>query len=226
MPTTASSTAGSVFSTMCTSRGRRRKAAPWSSGSTVSPMWSSALPAEHPDDLVVQVVVPRRLPRRDVADEHRRPRRAVVRPVEHLERARARCLARARRGRARRRALRCPIGACRSVPAPSVAHTRDAPSGPATSVRRSPAGTRSEPGPPSSSFPTPHAPPWAKSSVSWRSSDISVAAPGPGRASRGARARSRVSEGIERAALSDSGDRRPHGSRGPSREHRKSDRTR
>ena len=48
-----------------------------------------ALAAQDPDDLVVEVVVPWRTSRRDVADEHRRAGRAVVRPVKDLERPRA-----------------------------------------------------------------------------------------------------------------------------------------
>ena len=49
----------------------------------------AARAAPDPDDLVVEVVVPRRLAGRHVADEHRRAPRAVVRAEEDLERAAA-----------------------------------------------------------------------------------------------------------------------------------------
>ena len=49
----------------------------------------SSPPAEDPDDLVVEVVVPRRRAGRDVPHEDRGAGRSVVRAVEHLERARA-----------------------------------------------------------------------------------------------------------------------------------------
>ena len=80
------------FSTMCTCRGRSRKAEPAPSSSVASSRCRRPGPCGHEDDLVVQVVVPRRLARRDVAGEERRACRAVVRPEEELERARARRL--------------------------------------------------------------------------------------------------------------------------------------
>ena len=89
IPTTASSTSGSVFSTMCTSRGRSRKAAPGSRRLDRLAEVESSPAAEDPDDLVVEVVVPRRRARRDVPHEDRGAGRSVVRAVEHLERARA-----------------------------------------------------------------------------------------------------------------------------------------
>ena len=86
----------------------------------------AARAAPDPDDLVVEVVVPRRLARRHVADEHRRARRAVVRAEEDLERAAAGRLARLDRvdrddalARAHRR-VQVGVGAERD------AHERDA----------------------------------------------------------------------------------------------------
>ena len=89
MPSTASSRSGCVFSTMCTSRGVIRKARAVLERLDLVAEVVAARAAPDPDDLVVEVVVPRRLARRHVADEHRRASRAVVRAEEDLERAAA-----------------------------------------------------------------------------------------------------------------------------------------
>ena len=80
------------FSTMCTCRGRKPEGRAGAELLGRLAEVQAARACGHEDDLVVQVVVPRRLARRDVAGEERRAGRAVVRPEEKLERARARRL--------------------------------------------------------------------------------------------------------------------------------------
>ena len=82
------------FSTMCTCRGRSLNAAPAPSGPASVLEVQSSRAFGDPDDLVVQVVVPRRLAGRDEAGEEGRPRRPVVRPEQELEGARPRRLLR------------------------------------------------------------------------------------------------------------------------------------
>ena len=76
---------------MCTCRGRSRNADP-GRARRPCPRRDAGAPAflGHPDDLVVEVVVPRRLAGRDEAGEEGRARRSVVRAEEDLERPRAR----------------------------------------------------------------------------------------------------------------------------------------
>jgi hypothetical protein len=73
-----------------------------------------------PDDLVVQVVVPRRFPRRDEAREECRAGRSVVRPEEDLERA-ALVADSASASSSEVTSSAGPMGAWRSAPAPTVA---------------------------------------------------------------------------------------------------------
>ena len=71
---------------MCTSRGREAERRARVELASFEPRRSTpAGPFRNPHDLVVEVVVPGRPARREVADEERRPRRAVVRPEEHPE---------------------------------------------------------------------------------------------------------------------------------------------
>ena len=73
---------------MCTSRGCSRNADPGAERLHRLADVEAALAAEHPNDLVVEVVVPRRASGWDVPHEHRGAGRPVVRPVQHLEGAR------------------------------------------------------------------------------------------------------------------------------------------
>ena len=94
MPSTASSTIGRrVLDDVHLARPQAERAAGGQLLDLVTEV-EPALAVEHPDDLVVEVVVPRRPARRDVAHEERRAGRAVVRAVEELEGARAGRLAR------------------------------------------------------------------------------------------------------------------------------------
>ena len=150
-----------------------------------------ALPAQDPDDLVVEVVVPRRLPGRDVADEHRRPRRPVVRAVEHLERPRSGRLARLdvverddRLGRAHR-GVQVGAGAERdahALEAVGAGNERSGSRRPARTPRR-----RRRTG----SSPSEPEPVWTKRSVSCSSSVRSSDAPGASRSASSASGESR-----------------------------------
>ena len=66
-PMIVSSRSALAFSTMCTSRGRSRNAEPGAELLGRLAEVQAARPVRHPDDLVVQVVVPRRSSRRDEA---------------------------------------------------------------------------------------------------------------------------------------------------------------
>ena len=139
-PMIVSSRSALVFSTMCTSPRPQpeRRARPELLGRLAEVQAARAF--GHEDDLVVQVVVPRRLARRDEAGEERRARRAVVRRRRGAGTS-------ARPSPAALRVVegdvssRRPIGACRSTPGPTVMTTSSRPSS-RCDVASSPASTR------------------------------------------------------------------------------------
>ena len=136
-----SSRSALVFSTMCTSRGRSRNAEPAAELLDRLPDVQSARPFGHPDDLVVQVVVPRCLSGRDEAREQRRARRAVRGVEEDLERAGAGRLLRVRTSSSEAvRARVDPSARAGRRPEPTVMTTSSRSSS-APIVASSPAGT-------------------------------------------------------------------------------------
>ena len=136
--------------------------------------------APDPHDLVVQVVVPWRSPRRDVAGEHRCARGAVMRAEQDLERAAACRLPGSTRSIETMRS-RAPMGACRSTSPPIVTRTAASPSAPALSSACSPSSSNAaEPFGQVSPSSVP-APANANRSTSWPASPASMLVPGSSR---------------------------------------------